>query len=192
MGTTISGIDTTRVLDPNLNRTPTNELGKDAFLQLLVTQLSNQNPLEPTSDTEFISQMANFSSLEQMQNLNGSMQTMTANSLIGQRVCSSIVADGDGNRSQKDVCGQVTGTLKIDGEEYLQVLADNSDQVYLVPLNVITNVDAGGNADMQTLLTQILASLNQIQTNQASAAAASTYGIAPTATDYGNTYFGGG
>ncbi len=191
MGTTINGIDTSRVIDPNLPRTANNELGKDAFLQLLVTQLSNQNPLEPTSDTEFISQMANFSSLEQMQNLNGSMQTMTASSLIGQRVCSGIVADAEGNRTHMDVCGQVTGTVKIDGEEYLQVLADNFDQTYLVPLSVITNVDAGGNTDMQTLLTQILASLNQIQTNQASVAAASTYGLS-SAADYGNTYFGGG
>ena len=47
-----------------------NALGKDEFLQLLVTQMQYQDPLNPTSDTEFIAQMAQFSSLEQMQNLN--------------------------------------------------------------------------------------------------------------------------
>ena len=52
-----------------------NNLDKDAFLKLLVTQLQNQDPLSPMEDREFIAQMAQFSSLEQMQNLNDTMKT---------------------------------------------------------------------------------------------------------------------
>lgn len=51
------------------------ELGKNEFLNLLVTQMRYQNPMEPMEDKEFIAQMAQFSSLEQMQNMNASMQT---------------------------------------------------------------------------------------------------------------------
>lgn len=52
---------------------PNNALGKDAFLRILVTQMKNQNPMEPLKDTEFIGQMAQFSSLEQLTNLNTTM-----------------------------------------------------------------------------------------------------------------------
>ncbi len=47
-----------------------NDLDKNAFLRLLTTQLANQDPLNPIEDREFIAQLAQFGSLEQMQNLN--------------------------------------------------------------------------------------------------------------------------
>lgn len=52
-------------------------MDQDAFLKLLVTQLSNQDPLKPMEDKEFIAQLAQFSSLEQMQNINKNLQTFT-------------------------------------------------------------------------------------------------------------------
>ncbi len=62
----------------NNNTGPNQKLDKDAFLKLLVTQLRHQDPLNPIEDKEFISQMAQFSSLEQMQNMGKTMTDTNA------------------------------------------------------------------------------------------------------------------
>ncbi|MBO9550278.1 flagellar hook assembly protein FlgD [Pseudomonas sp.] len=71
-------------------------LGKDAFLQLLVTQMQNQNPLDPQDNSEFVAQLAQFSSLEGITSLNESVSAITsamassqalqASSLVGRSV----------------------------------------------------------------------------------------------------------
>ena len=61
-------------------------LGKNDFLKMLVTQLRYQDPLKPMEDKEFIAQMAQFSSLEQMQNMNTAMITAQATNLIGKEI----------------------------------------------------------------------------------------------------------
>lgn len=54
-----------------------NDLDKDAFLKLLTTELSNQDPLDPMDDREFIAQLAQFSSLEQATNINKTLETQS-------------------------------------------------------------------------------------------------------------------
>ncbi len=70
----------------NTEKSTKNELGKDAFLQLLVTQMKYQDPLNPSSNTEYISQLATFSQLEQMQNLGAMTTNSQAFSLVGKNV----------------------------------------------------------------------------------------------------------
>ena len=72
-------------------------LDKDAFLQLLVAQMKYQDPMEPTDNTEYISQLATFSELEEMQNLSSTMSFQRAGSFIGQEVICKVTNAQTGN-----------------------------------------------------------------------------------------------
>jgi len=100
-------------------------LGKDDFMKILVAQLSNQNPLEPTNDTEFIAQLAQFSSLEQMQSLNQGFARSQAYSLIGKTVYVNNEAE-DGTLDV--IYGKVDGVVRKDGMDYIVV----NDEHYTV------------------------------------------------------------
>jgi flagellar basal-body rod modification protein FlgD len=68
-------------------------LGKEAFLELLIAQLKNQDPLEPLDDQEFISQMTQFSSLEQLQNMNDTLsQNVQWDMLMSQTINNTMAA----------------------------------------------------------------------------------------------------
>ncbi|MHC8301257.1 flagellar hook assembly protein FlgD [Pseudomonas sp. ZS1P83] len=92
-------------------------LGKDAFLQLLVTQLKNQNPLEPQDNGAFVAQLAQFSSLEGITTLNttvsglasnyNSSQALQASSLVGR----SVIAPGD--KAVVDTAKSFNGTVVV-------------------------------------------------------------------------------
>ncbi|MBQ2592407.1 MAG: hypothetical protein II567_03905 [Candidatus Riflebacteria bacterium] len=120
------------------NRTPTSNLGKDDFLQLLTTQLKNQDPMNPMEDMDFIGQMAEFSSLEQMLNLNtgvDKINTALTNNTTTQAMMflgTNVTANVDD--SEEPITGTVSTIGFKDNQPYLKVgeYAVALDQVKLV------------------------------------------------------------
>lgn len=103
-------------------RTPKTELGKDDFLQLLITQLSHQDPTAPMEDTQFIAQMAQFSSLEQMTNMSSSFTKL--NSLFtGSEASNAVGKNVDIGMGESTVSGTIAAASRGD---YPQVLVNGS------------------------------------------------------------------
>ncbi len=95
-----------------------NDMDKDSFLQLLVAQMKYQDPLQPTSNTEYISQYAQFSQVEQMQNMSSSMDLQRASTLVGQEVSiKTTSASGE----IKTVEGRVDYVVYENNKAYLSI-----------------------------------------------------------------------
>lgn len=105
------------------------ELGKDAFMDLLVQQMKNQDPMNPQSNDQFIAQLASFSSLEQMQNMNDNLLTMAIlqdnNALMSQLTTSASLIGKDVSWTDPSTGisqSGVVGSIKVqDGLSYLDV-----------------------------------------------------------------------
>ncbi len=96
---TVSGTNSTTSVTDNLSITKrqetkknNNELGQAAFLELMITQMNNQNPLSPQDNSEFVAQLAQFSSVEGLERLNKTFNSFMSNnalqasSLVGRSV----------------------------------------------------------------------------------------------------------
>ena len=119
----------------------TTDLGQDAFLQLLICEMQHQDPLEPTTNTEWISQMATFSQLEELQALSKTTENTQIFSLVGKNVIVST-EDASGNKTLKegivDFISMSGGTAKfsIDGSLYsMEELYSVVDADYLYNKN---------------------------------------------------------
>ena len=99
-------------------RKPGAELGKEDFLMLLVTQIQYQDPLEPADNTEFVAQLAQFSALEQMSNLNTTANNNTAYSLVGKEV---LVREVTSTGEYNEVQGRVDYVTLKNGEAYVTI-----------------------------------------------------------------------
>ncbi|MBR3684501.1 MAG: flagellar hook capping protein [Lachnospiraceae bacterium] len=93
-------------------------LDKDAFLQLLVAEMQNQDPLQPTTNTEYISQFAQFSSLEAMQNVSSSVDMSRAQEIVGKEVFLNVT-DTSGNTTE--IYGRVDYVVMEAGDVFVSV-----------------------------------------------------------------------
>lgn len=109
---------------------------KDAFLQLLVAQMKYQDPLEPTDNSEYITQYATFSQVESLQNMAANMDLSRASSMVGQTVEIVTTDDNGKQNTVKGVVDYVTyeggkAFVSVNGESYsVSDVARIIDQTY--------------------------------------------------------------
>lgn len=144
----ISGGSATGAATANQQEPPGGILGKDAFLQLLLTQLKYQDPLKPTESKEFIAQMAQFTALEEMQNLNQAMNQLREEQArsagrellaLGSFLGKQVILDTEGGTLD----GTVTGISRRNGP---QLVVDGRT----VPVDSLLGIalaDLGGGQD---------------------------------------------
>jgi flagellar basal-body rod modification protein FlgD len=126
-------------------QTGNTNLGKDDFLKLLIAQLANQDPMNPMKDKEFISQMASFSSLEQMYNMNETLTSWVAHQNNGQLLQYSELINKeitytrsneneDGTTEEQTKTGTVTKIHFENGETTVEL----ADGTKVMPYEIIT------------------------------------------------------
>lgn len=149
-------------IDPSLylhnqpkERTPSPELGKDEFLKILMTQLQNQDPLNPMDDKQFISQMATFSSLEQTMNMAKSIDTLVQSQLISpviqyshmiNKVVTYQEIDEQTGNVTEQKSSKVTAVSQQDGWAILELA--NGEKVYADAIIEVRN-DVEDKKDMK-------------------------------------------
>ncbi|WP_281887629.1 flagellar hook assembly protein FlgD [Paenibacillus sp. YYML68] len=124
-------------------KTGTNQLGKDQFLKILITQLKHQDPTQPLQDKEFIAQMAQFTSVEQLTNMGNEMKLLRqslgfASGLIGKEISWSYL-DADGNELTRS--GLVESITMNQTEQFAKV---NGENISLSNITQIRNAPQTG------------------------------------------------
>ncbi len=140
-------------------------LGKDDFLKLLITQLRYQNPLEPMDNNEYIAQMASFSALEQMTNLNTSfnklalvfydylipqMQWQHASQMLGKEV--TYLNPSAEDDAEEFLSGVIESILTKDGQIYFMI---NGSKVPVVNVTEILSSKDSSQALLEDILDKI-------------------------------------
>lgn len=114
-GTVVKTTDTTQAVNTSKNAS---SLGKDDFLQLLVAEMKYQDPLEPTSNTDYIAQYAQFSQVEALTNMQEANELANATALVGKTVTMNVVS-ASGVQSQ--ISGRVEYVNSSGGDVFLYI-----------------------------------------------------------------------
>ena len=126
--------------------------GKDAFMQLLVAQMKNQDPMSPVDNQEYIAQLAQFSSLEEMQGVNENLVALAmlqeGNALLGQLTNSSALIGKQVVYMDPETSEPATGTVEAVklAEGAVSLLVDGKE-ISLASVSEITgNPDQSGDS----------------------------------------------
>ncbi|MCK4797371.1 MAG: flagellar hook assembly protein FlgD [Spirochaetes bacterium] len=136
----------TKLQAENLNKSlkndgkePVKEMGKDQFLKLLITQLQHQDPTKPMEDREFIAQMAQFSSLEQMLNFNTNIKQLIESvsfqssfNLLGLNVEIDSHNSIDEQENNVLISGVVESVSRKESETYVKVNGEEYPASYII------------------------------------------------------------
>ncbi|MGE7185204.1 flagellar hook assembly protein FlgD [Peribacillus sp. NPDC006672] len=144
------------------NRKNGDALGKDDFLKLLLTQLQNQDPSNPMDNTEFIAQMATFSTLEQMMNMGAQLEEiidinqqnsiMNFNSFVGKEVTWHKLGDGDDDLAVEEGTG-IVKSIQYKGDGVYFILEDGTK---LVPANISEMKQTSSSANSLTAASELI------------------------------------
>ena len=141
-------------------------LDKNAFLQILVAELSNLDPTADVDSTQYVTQLAQFSTMEQMSNLNKTMSNSSAYSLVGKGVTVNVT-DAQGN-TYTGIVRAVSGSNGSNYTVSIEIYEDGQTKYLDVPMSSIATVlDVGDSS---------LTALNSMNTNIAMMTASSYIG----------------
>jgi flagellar basal-body rod modification protein FlgD len=127
----------------NTEQSSSGSVDKEMFMKILVAQMANQDPLNPQDPSQYVSQLAEFSGLEQMMNINSNMEILLAfgnanlinsalgmaTSLIGKEVEISNENSGKEGSENENYVGEVQSTYIKDGIIYLDVKLNDTGEI---------------------------------------------------------------
>ena len=132
-------------------------LGYDQFLQLLCAEMQYQDPLEPTSNTDYVAQMATFSQLEATLALTQSQENANASNLVGKQVILKVTSETTGKTTYVD--GRVDYVMYENGEVFLSV----NDKLYpATTLDTVADSEYYEGVTIATTLKDMVAALPHI------------------------------
>lgn len=127
--TTTTAINAATPAQTSINKSTSSAMGKNEFLKILAAQLQNQDPMNPSSNTEFVAQLAQFSSLEQLQNIANSLSAMSLLQSAGLIGKTAVAQFNDTN-----ITGTVESIMLQDSIAYVLI-----EETY-VPLSSIVEI----------------------------------------------------
>lgn len=130
------------------------DLDKMDFINLLVAEMQYQDPLEPSSNTDYVAQMAQFSQVDALSSMQQSMQNLQASALVGQTVVLSVTNSTTGNTTE--VTGPVESVMYEGSKAYLQV---NGSLYSMDDLKTVIDSDFYEASELSSELTALIAAL---------------------------------